>query len=78
MHEACQQFVHRTERYAIVFASNRGFAECDEIFGDSILAAALLDRLSHHAMITPRAFVVLKDKVSGCPTERRSRQNSPN
>jgi len=78
VHEACQQFVHRTERYAMIFVSNRGFAECEEIFADSILAAALLDQLSHRAMITLRAFVVLKDNVSGCPTERQSRQNSPN
>ena len=31
--------------------SNRGFAEWGEIFGDAVVATALLDRLLHHAVV---------------------------
>jgi DNA replication protein DnaC len=39
------------ERCAMILTSNRGFAEWGEIFGDSVVAAALLDRLLHHAVV---------------------------
>ena len=39
------------ERCAIILTSNRGFAEWGEIFGDSVVAAALLDRLLHRAIV---------------------------
>jgi DNA replication protein DnaC len=39
------------ERCALVLTSNRGFAEWGEVFGDSVVAAALLDRLLHHAIV---------------------------
>lgn len=32
-------------------ASNRGFKEWGEVFGDNVIAAALLDRLLHHAVV---------------------------
>jgi len=41
------------ERCAMILTSNRGFAEWAEIFGDSVVAAALLDRLLHHAVVVP-------------------------
>ncbi len=31
--------------------SNRGFAEWGEVFGDPVVATALLDRLLHHAVV---------------------------
>ena len=34
----------------MIFTSNRGFAEWGEIFGNSVVATALLDRL-HHAVV---------------------------
>lgn len=39
------------ERCAIILTSNRSFGEWGEVFGDSVVAAALLDRLLHHAIV---------------------------
>jgi DNA replication protein DnaC len=41
----------RYEKGAIILTSNRSFREWGEIFGDSVVAAALLDRLLHHAVV---------------------------
>jgi len=41
----------RYEKGAIILTSNRGFAEWGEIFADRVIAAALLDRLLHHAVV---------------------------
>jgi DNA replication protein DnaC len=43
----------RYERGSIIITSNRGFEQWGEILGDAMVAAALIDRLVHHAtMIT--------------------------
>ena len=39
------------EKGAMILTSNRGFSEWGEIFGDSVVATALLDRLLHHAVV---------------------------
>lgn len=41
----------RYEKGAMILTSNRGFTEWGEIFGDNVIAAALLDRLLHHAIV---------------------------
>jgi DNA replication protein DnaC len=41
----------RYEKGAMVLTSNRGFAEWGEVFGDPVVATALLDRLLHHAIV---------------------------
>lgn len=41
------------ERSAMIMTSNRGFGEWAEIFGDAVVATALLDRLLHHAVVIP-------------------------
>jgi DNA replication protein DnaC len=41
----------RYERGAMVLTSNRGFSEWAEVFGDPVVATALLDRLLHHAVV---------------------------
>ena len=41
----------RYEKGAMILTSNRGFAEWGEIFADSVVATALLDRLLHHAVV---------------------------
>ena len=41
----------RYEKGAMVLTSNRGFAEWGDIFGDPVVATALLDRLLHHAVV---------------------------
>jgi DNA replication protein DnaC len=41
----------RYEKGAMILTSNRGFAEWGEVFGDQVVATALLDRLLHHAIV---------------------------
>ena len=41
----------RYEKGATVLTSNRGFKDWGTIFGDNVVAAALLDRLLHHAIV---------------------------
>ena len=41
----------RYERGAMILTSNRGFAEWGEVFNDTVVATALLDRLLHHAVV---------------------------
>ncbi|HON87322.1 MAG TPA: IS21-like element helper ATPase IstB [Bacillota bacterium] len=44
-----QLVTQRYEKGSMILTSNKGFAEWGEIFGDSVLAAAILDRLLHHS-----------------------------
>ena len=47
------EVIHRRyERGSILLTSNRDPSEWAELFGDSLLASAALDRLTHHARIT--------------------------
>lgn len=39
------------EKGAMILTSNRGFAEWGEVFGDPVVATALLDRLLHNAVV---------------------------
>jgi DNA replication protein DnaC len=41
----------RYEKGAMILTSNRGFAEWGDVFGDPVVATALLDRLLHHAIV---------------------------
>ncbi len=45
-----QLISRRYERGAMILTSNRGFGQWGEIFGDPIIATAILDRLLHHSM----------------------------
>lgn len=44
-----QLIAKRYERGAVVVTSNRSYGEWGDIFGDNVIAAALLDRLLHHS-----------------------------
>lgn len=46
-----QVIARRYERATTVLTSNKGFEEWGEIFGDEVMAAALIDRLVHHCHI---------------------------
>jgi DNA replication protein DnaC len=37
----------------MIMTGNRGFCEWADIFGDAVVAPALLDRLLHHAVVIP-------------------------
>ena len=41
----------RYERASLIVTSNKAFSAWGEIFGDEITAAAMIDRLVHHADI---------------------------
>ncbi len=45
-----QLISRRYERGAMLLTSNRGFGQWGEIFGDPIIATAILDRLLHHSV----------------------------
>ena len=46
-----QLMSRRYEQASTVLTSNKSFAEWGEIFGDEVMAAALIDRLVHHCHI---------------------------
>jgi DNA replication protein DnaC len=46
------QFVsHRYERSSTIITSNKSFGDWQELFGDAVIATAILDRLLHHCKV---------------------------
>ena len=46
------QFVsHRYERSSTIITSNKSFGDWQELFGDPVIATAILDRLLHHSRV---------------------------
>ena len=46
------QFVsHRYERLSTIITSNKSFGDWQELSGDAVIAAAILDRLLHHCKV---------------------------
>ena len=41
----------RYERASLIVTSNKAFGRWGEVFGDDVVAAAMIDRLVHHADI---------------------------
>jgi DNA replication protein DnaC len=50
-HWVFQVVSRRYERGSIVLTSNRGFSDWGAVFADQVVAAAILDRLLHHATV---------------------------
>lgn len=50
-HLLFQLISRRYEKGSIILTSNRGFGQWGEIFGDTIIATAILDRLLHHCTV---------------------------
>jgi DNA replication protein DnaC len=50
-HWVFQVISRRYERGSIVLTSNRGFSDWGAVFADQVVAAAILDRLLHHATV---------------------------
>lgn len=44
-----QLISRRYERGALIMTSNRSFSQWNEIFGDTVIATAILDRILHHS-----------------------------
>lgn len=68
------------ERCAMILTSNRSFGEWGEVFGDSVVAAALLDRLLHHAIVIQieGSSYRLREHADLLPEHLRNRQPSLN
>ena len=62
----------RYERGSIIVTSNRGFEAWGEILGDAMVAAALIDRLVHHA-----TMVTLKGKSYRLRERAAARSQKP-
>jgi DNA replication protein DnaC len=62
----------RYERASVIVTSNKPFSAWGEIFGDEVVAAAMIDRLVHHAEILALKgdSYRLRDKDLGSPTPR--------
>lgn len=46
-----QVLAERHEKGAVIITTNLGFADWTQVFGDPVMTAALLDRLTHRAHI---------------------------
>lgn len=68
------------ERCAIILTSNRSFGEWGEVFGDSVVAAALLDRLLHHAVVVQieGSSYRLREHADLLPDHLRNRPSAVN
>ena len=64
----------RYERASLIVTSNKPFSGWGEIFGDDVVAAAMIDRLVHHAEILNLKgdSYRLKDKDLGSPPPAKS------
>jgi hypothetical protein len=70
----------RYERGSIIITSNRGFEQWGEILGDAMVAAALIDRLVHHAtMITlkGKSYRLRERGLDVVPAARLRRSATP-
>ena len=63
----------RYERASMIVTSNKPFSAWGEIFGDEVIAAAMIDRLVHHAEILALKgdSYRLRDKDLGSATAPR-------
>ena len=50
-HVLFELIAHRYESRSIIITSNHAFGDWDQIFTDSIMTVAAIDRLVHHAII---------------------------
>lgn len=80
-----QLLTRRYEHASTILTSNKGFEDWGEIFGDEVMAAALIDRLVHHCHIVNirgnsyrlRQHAELQRRLQSAPpptTDRRSRR----
>jgi len=87
-----QLMARRYETASTVLTSNKGFEEWGEIFGDEVMAAALIDRLLHHCHIVSirgnsyrmrhhselyRALAAEPEQQNPQPRRNRSRREAP-
>jgi DNA replication protein DnaC len=52
----------RYERASLIVTSNKPFGRWGEVFGDEVVAAAMIDRLLHHAEVAARLLPAQKPR----------------
>lgn len=65
----------RYEKASLILTSNKGFGDWGEVFGDSVMATAILDRLLHHATtvnIKGESYRLKEKRKAGLLTKGRS------
>ena len=64
----------RYERASLIVTCNKPFSAWGEIFGDDVVAAAMIDRLVHHAEILALKgdSYRLRAKTATCPPPSRA------
>ena len=74
------QFVsHHYERHSVIITSNKGFRDWGDIFGDRVIASAILDRLLHHSHVIniKGSSYRLKDKLEQLTEYNRIQNQKP-
>lgn len=69
----------RYEKGAMILTSNQNFAKWGEVFGDSILATAILDRLLHHSVVLSvkgESYRLREKKKAGFWEEKQEKDES--
>ena len=72
-----QLITKRYEKHSTIITTNNSLSRWGEIFGDNVLANAILDRLIHHSHIiniTGRSYRT-KDKISMIEEDGQNNQN---
>ncbi len=67
----------RYEKASIIITSNKSFADWGEIFGDHVMATAILDRLLHHSTVISikgDSYRLREKKKAGMLEKRKSRK----
>jgi len=50
-HLSFQFISYRCEKSSTILTSNKSFGDGQELFGDAVIASAILDRLLHHSRV---------------------------
>ena len=68
-----QLISRRYERGPMILTSNQSFGSWGEVFGDRVIATAILDRILHHAITAqhPRQFLSAQGQAQGRPRAPR-------
>ena len=80
-HYFFQIISERYENGSIILTSNKSYGQWGEIFGDSVLATAILDRLLHHSTtvnIKGESFRIKEKKKAGFFKPEPTDEQNPN
>ena len=71
-----QVLAERQEKGSVIITTNLGFADWTQVFGDPVMTAALLDRLTHRAHIINCQWESYRLKQSLKGKEQRQRKQA--